>query len=182
VAAGGFLHSNGILLEGRNRLQIGAALELDRPIERFDLVDPVAYILSENVVRGHLTDGQKAFVAEGLGGVLHGGDRKSEKIKDASASLICREKAAEIIGIDKQAISHVRVIAQYAPGAAKIVQAGKSLRIDRTSVPGYAVGPPSHDHCRLACWAMAQRDWQRFALVALYSVCGFVVIRFGAKE
>jgi hypothetical protein len=34
----------------------------------------------------------------------------------------------------------------------------------------------------LAAWAMAKRDWRSFALVPVFSVCSFLVIRFGENK
>src|ERR1700747_929626 len=59
VAANGFIQSvkvtrDRVLLDGRNRLQIGYALELDPVIEVISPADPVAYIVSSNIVRRDL--------------------------------------------------------------------------------------------------------------------------------
>ena len=63
----GFLHparvtKDGYLLDGRNRLCASLEIEKDVRIEQFDPPDPIAYVLSENMKRRHLTPGQRAAI------------------------------------------------------------------------------------------------------------------------
>src|SRR5260370_6072831 len=65
----GFLHSirindDALLIDGRSRLQVGWTLSLDPHIERFNPPDVLAYVLSENVIRRHLTVDQQTLIAQ----------------------------------------------------------------------------------------------------------------------
>jgi protein gp37 len=67
VGKNGFLHpvrvdKDGYLLDGRNRLCASIDLGKDVRIEVFETPDPIAYVLSENIQRRHLTAGQQAAV------------------------------------------------------------------------------------------------------------------------
>src|SRR5262249_16387948 len=101
VAQNGFLHavhinSEGLLLDASTRVRVAWALELDPPIERIDPQDTLSYVLSENIVRRHLTVGQLAMIGEKIANCPNGGDRKSISAKNSP--LISRERAAALIG------------------------------------------------------------------------------------
>src|SRR6476619_3893420 len=67
VAKNGFtqpitINGQGLLLDGRNRLQVAWATKVEPLITRLNPEDEEAYIVSQNVHRRHLTLGQRAFV------------------------------------------------------------------------------------------------------------------------
>jgi hypothetical protein len=77
VEAKGFLHSvkiistgirttENLLIDGRCRLQVGWAIQLDPPIERRSPKDVLGYVISQNVVRHHYTEEQRAMIAARL--------------------------------------------------------------------------------------------------------------------
>ena len=105
----------GVLLDGRNRIQIGYAIEKDPPLERMDIADPIAYIISENIIRRHLTPWEKVKIADNLAQMKNGGDRKSEEIRIRDRTVMTREEAAKMVGTRPQAISEARLIRDFAP-------------------------------------------------------------------
>jgi Protein of unknown function (DUF5131) len=125
----GFLHpirvtDDMVLIDGRNRLQAAWALSLDPPMEKFNPPDVVAYILSENMIRRHLTVGQRAMIAEKLANLSVGRPNKSAIVKtDHNNCDICpnysEEKAAEELGVTRKDVGRARVIREYA-GAQEI--------------------------------------------------------------
>jgi hypothetical protein len=130
VKAHGFLHAvkvtdENLLLDGRNRLQIGAAIGFDPPIERFNPSDPIAYVLSENVVRRHLSAGQRAMIAERIANLGHGGNRRTDEFKMGNPILKTRDEAARLAGSTPEAITQARSIRQWATSEeVKAVEAG----------------------------------------------------------
>ena len=58
--------ANPILLDGRNRLEACRIAGVQPRFEYYGGNDPVGFIISKNMVRRHLTDGQKAAVAAAL--------------------------------------------------------------------------------------------------------------------
>lgn len=56
----------GLLIDGRNRLQVGWAIGLDPTIIRYQPIDTVGWVIRENVTRRHLTTGQRAVLASDL--------------------------------------------------------------------------------------------------------------------
>ncbi len=68
VRANGFLNplkvtDENLLIDGRNRICASIDVELDAPVESYNPVDPVQYIVSENVKRRHLSETQRSTVA-----------------------------------------------------------------------------------------------------------------------
>jgi hypothetical protein len=68
VEKNGFLHpawvtDEGLLIDGRNRLCASIICEKDIRIERYNPVDPIQYVVSENLKRRHLTSQQRAAIA-----------------------------------------------------------------------------------------------------------------------
>jgi ParB-like chromosome segregation protein Spo0J len=64
IAVGGIIEpikvdSDNLLVDGRNRLRVAWVLGLKSiPIERINPKDVLAYVISENIARRHLTVGQ----------------------------------------------------------------------------------------------------------------------------
>jgi len=79
---------NGLLVDGRHRLRACQDLEVAVIEDELDPeTDPVAYAVSTNLHRRHLTEGQRGMVAADLAKLKHGGDRKSEEIKGPIGTL-----------------------------------------------------------------------------------------------
>src|SRR5262249_61728199 len=71
VEQNGFLHPIRVtddmtLIDGRLRLQVGWTLSLDPAIQKFNPSDILRYVISENVLRQHLTSDQRALAGEKL--------------------------------------------------------------------------------------------------------------------
>jgi ParB/RepB/Spo0J family partition protein len=102
--------AEGTLIDGRNRLR---ACQLANVKPRFTTLeperDPVAYILSENVQRRHLSKGQQAMAVA--------------KAKLFATNNRQIDLAAEV-GVSQSRISYAVVVLQYAPDLADAVLAG----------------------------------------------------------
>jgi hypothetical protein len=85
---------------GATGLQIGVALQLDPPIERFDPKDPVGFIISENLVRRHLTVGQRAMIAGKLAELRIGRPKKTD-ICQLNCQEVTRAEVAGQLGITR---------------------------------------------------------------------------------
>jgi protein gp37 len=128
IKAHGFLHpvslsAGHVLLDGRNRLQAAAALRLEPPVRLIDPPDELAYVLSENVERRHLTVGQRAMLAEKIANSPHGGAVYAKKPLDIT-NRISIKQAAEQVSTNPKAVSFARTIRDWAPAVAKQVEAG----------------------------------------------------------
>jgi hypothetical protein len=130
VKAYGFLHpvkitGENLLIDGRNRLQIGWALELDPPMERYNPSDPIAYVLSENVVRRHLTVGQRAMIAEKLATLSRGRPGDKSEVPQNFQGGRSQAQVAGKLYITPKAITMARTIRQWGtPEEVQAVEAG----------------------------------------------------------
>jgi hypothetical protein len=91
-----------MLIDGRNRLQVGWALELDPSIEEVNLEDVFAYVLSENIARRQLTFGQRAMVAEKIAKLPSHRPNKSGDLQTYS-----QEEAAVMLATHPWAVTRV---------------------------------------------------------------------------
>lgn len=71
------LTPDGLLLDGKVRLKICEQLKIEAKTVVYD-GDPVAYTISKNQARRHLSPVEKAFVAARLSKLPHGGDRGNQ--------------------------------------------------------------------------------------------------------
>jgi hypothetical protein len=108
------LDAEGRIVDGRNR---DAACKLAGVEPRYETLDagrdPIAFILSQNVHRRHLTEGQRAIaVVRAIG---------SSNLQETRGS---KAAAAETAATDAARISQALVIVEYAPVLADAVMAG----------------------------------------------------------
>jgi protein gp37 len=129
VAQNGFLHAvrinnDNLLLDGGTRLQVAWALQLDPPIERIEPEDSLSYVLSENIVRRHLTAGQLAMLASEIANYPCGGDHKLIKSRYPTEHLVTTAQAARLTGSAVTTIVKARFTKEWAPAEATQVEAG----------------------------------------------------------
>lgn len=139
VSRNGFLHpvkvtDNNLLIDGRNRIQVGWALSLDPGLERFTPVNALLFVLSENVHRRQLSVGQIAMVAKKIAKLSVGKPKKDEALRilfdtkqleaNGSGPGITREQAAQMLGTTTLAISQASTIMHWAPQEAEKVADG----------------------------------------------------------
>lgn len=114
IQANGLVHPividrDGVLIDGRNRREACRRAGVEPEWTTFDGDDPVAFILSSNVNRRHLSKGQAAMAVA-----------KANRI---GKKLSARE-AAEQIGASKQRVVQANVVLQYAEEYGDRVLAG----------------------------------------------------------
>lgn len=134
----------GQILDGRNRYLAGVAAGILTPgvfempgggeylpqfrafVEEHDGA-PLAFVLSTNLHRRHLSESQRAMVAAKLEGYRHGGARGDEQ--DANLHLepvVTRAEAAEMAKVSPRSVASAKVvIEQGAPELAQKVEAGE---------------------------------------------------------
>lgn len=125
----------GQVLDGRNRYK--ACQELGIEMDFFEIedkegFDPIAYVLSHNLHRRHLTTSQRAMVAADLATLKHGGDRKSEEIKGQNCPLIIDDAAKQLNVSPKSVKNAKRVKDKGTPELAEMVSSGK-VSVDAAS-------------------------------------------------
>jgi ParB-like chromosome segregation protein Spo0J len=141
-----------VLLDGRNRVRACKRAAAPIRTRAYTGDDPLAFVVSENVLRRHMTVEQLAKVAEGLlpmyaeqakqRQVASGGDRKSEEHKksvpvDRREPIEPRRKrygeathaAATAVGLSTSMLERYRRLGRYAPDLQKLVDK-KKISID----------------------------------------------------
>jgi ParB-like chromosome segregation protein Spo0J len=112
----------GQVLDGRNRYKACQELGIEMDfceIEDKEDFDPIAYVLSHNLHRRHLTTGQRADVAAKVATMRHGGDRKSEETKGSKDTLI--SEAASQMKISPASVKRAKKV--HAKGSEAVKQA-----------------------------------------------------------
>ena len=113
-----WLHQDGRIVDGRNRHRACVELGIAPRFQTWDGDGSlVAFVVSLNLHRRHLTESQRAMIAAKLATMEHGGDRKSES-KD---QLISRSEAAGMLSVSVPSLQRARVV--YTGGAPELVAA-----------------------------------------------------------
>jgi hypothetical protein len=121
IKANGLLHpvildAEGMLIDGRNRIEACRRAEMDPTFGLLNGHEPVAFILSQNVARRHLTQGQKCI---GIARML--------KI---TPKVIFANKAAALYGVSENHLTRASVVLKYADELADDVMEGTSSLTD----------------------------------------------------
>lgn len=107
---------NGQLVDGRNRLKACRELNIEpTECELDESVDPVAYVISANLHRRHLTTAQRSVVAAKLA-TLEKHKKKADTSKDVS-----QEDAAKLLCVSVPSVQRAKHI--VANGSKELVQA-----------------------------------------------------------
>jgi hypothetical protein len=95
-----------MLVDGRNRLKACEELGIEADeSELMDETDPVAWVISHNLHRRHLTESQRSMVAGKLANLQHGGDRKNDQ--ETNLSL---EKASSMLNVSKGSTKNAKKV------------------------------------------------------------------------
>jgi hypothetical protein len=86
---------------------------------------PLAFVISENLHRRHMTTGQRAEIAEGLAKGTHGGDRKSDQGLEIAFDQMSVNQAAKTMHVSPASVKQVRKVRREAPEKIKDIRSGK---------------------------------------------------------
>jgi len=102
------LDRDSLLLDGRNRLAACQLAGVEPRFETLDGQDPVAYILSSNIQRRHLSKGQAAMAVARL----------------FETNNLTQQAAAAMTGTSRARIAYAVVVLEYAPEFSEAVLSG----------------------------------------------------------
>jgi len=126
------------ILDGRNRYRACELAGVDPVMEEYQGGDPLGFVISHNLHRRHLTEPQRAMVAERLANLQHG-QRPSTSDGGIPLSGITQDKAAEMLSVSRDSVKQARKIAkQGSPELNEaVMQGGVSLAaaVDVSSLP-----------------------------------------------
>lgn len=111
------------VLDGRNRLAACRAAGVDPIITEFHGDDPIAFIVSANLRRRHLTDSQRAMIAAELSRFGRGRPRKEEKVQPCAFS---QREAADLLDVSRRSVQDAKKIKRVDPALADEVRRGET--------------------------------------------------------
>ena len=113
---------DGRIVDGRNRYRACVAASIEPRTEILDIDDSglLAWVLSRNLHRRHLTTAQRAAIAADLANLKHGGEQ--------AANLpigISQAKAAKMLKVSPRSLRSVSATKEAAPQLHALIKAGK---------------------------------------------------------
>ena len=115
---------NDEILDGRNRYRACIEVDIKPRYEQFKGDDPLAFVLSENLHRRHLTISQRAALAVEVANMTDGGDRKSDQWTKSSVDISNKE-ASELFQVGTTSIKDAKAIKRDAPGRFEELKRGE---------------------------------------------------------
>jgi phage N-6-adenine-methyltransferase len=125
------------ILDGRNRYMAARELGIEYPRREFgsqpsDGDDPLAFVVSHNLTRRHLTESQRSSIAARLETMSHGGRREQDAnlhldIPLSQRAAVTRSDAARMMNVSERSVATARKVHDEAP--AEIVRAVDEGRI-----------------------------------------------------
>ena len=118
----------GQILDGRNRLLACEQAGVSPRFDEFDGDDDsaLAYVMSKNLKRRHLTTGEASLIGARYSTICHGGDRTSEDFKRSADRLKSNDEAAALVGVSEKSIRRAKkVIKDGVPALEEMVKANK---------------------------------------------------------
>ena len=112
---------DGSILDGRHRYMAARALEVAYPRVEYEGDDPLGFVISKNLARRHLTDGQRATIAAKIADLAPG--RPGKTPPDGGISTA---KAAELMNVSVRTVERAKTVQQNAdPEVVDAVQKGE---------------------------------------------------------
>lgn len=117
---------DGAILDGRNRYMCARDLGIEYPRLEFDGANPLAYVISHNLHRRHLTESQRSMVAAKLAKLAHGGDRISEQAASLPIAPT-QAQAAELLNVAERSVRTAKKVERQ--GAPELIEAVEQGRV-----------------------------------------------------
>jgi ParB-like chromosome segregation protein Spo0J len=110
------------LIDGRNRLRACEELGRNPSIAELDEHhDPVAYVISHNLHRRHLTTSQRAIVAAKMANLKNGQAGNGRKVDPQNCGSTSTEDAAKLLNVSERSIESAKQVIKSAD--AKVIAA-----------------------------------------------------------
>ena len=130
----------GKILDGRNRFQACQRAGVEPRVEEYNGTDPLAYVISLNLKRRHLTESQKAMIASELATMERGGDKKSDQCVNSRNDFVSQPEAAEMFNVSRTTVQEAKKVADMADE--NVVQAVKAGKVSINAARTLAELPP----------------------------------------
>lgn len=114
----------GYLLDGRNRYMAARRWGIEYPYVEYEGENPLAYVISLNLTRRHLTESQRGMAASKLEAFRHGDNQHTAG--DANLHLLDRGEAARIMNVSERTVATAAKVRDAgAPELVEAVETGK---------------------------------------------------------
>lgn len=112
----------GKVLDGRNRFEACQLAGVEAEYDEYDEDEPLAYVISQNLHRRHLSESQRAVVASRLANMSAG--RKWDSNSANLPNNISQPEAAEMLNVSERMIRSVKEIERDAPELIEEIESG----------------------------------------------------------
>lgn len=141
----------GMILDGRNRYMAAREAEVGFPVADFTGPDPVAFVISENIHRRHLTDTQRQMIGARIAKLPRGGDQTANgRIAPTAAAT------ADMLNTTVRGIERARAVIDG--GSPELVEAVESGAVTVSAAAEVAKLPPAAQAQVVADGADAVRE------------------------
>jgi len=130
-------------LDGRNRYLACIAAGIEPTFKTYEGTDPVAFVISANLCRRHLTESQRAMIAAKL--ATFGRGRPSE---NASIEAISQDDAADMLKVSRSSVQRSRTVFDH--GVPELVRAVKQGEVSVSAAANVATLPRAEQRALLA--------------------------------
>lgn len=121
----------GKILDGRNRYRACELVDIPPRIEEFAGHDPLAYVISHNLHRRHLTESQRSAVAAKLANLAHGQKKSDAQICASDSSEpdrlpVSQSEAATLLNVSRRSVQLAATVQKEGvPELAELVARGE---------------------------------------------------------
>jgi len=137
----------GKVLDGRNRLLACSNAQVEPRFEEYEGDDPLGFVFRANLIRRHLTTGQRAMVAEKFAN-LENGEHASQKCE-----AVTRQQAAVMLNVSPRTLDNAKAVRSSGDGELiKAVEQGDisiSAAAKRVAAASEEVEQPSESERQL---------------------------------
>lgn len=113
----------GKILDGRNRARACNIAKVEPKYTTFKGSNPLAFVLSRNLHRRHLTTSQRGIVAAKIATMRQG--ERTDKEPSAKSPKVDQESAAKALGVSVKTVGRAKQVIEQSPKKAEQVAAGE---------------------------------------------------------
>lgn len=142
---------DGAILDGRNRYRACQAAGVDARFEMFTGTDPLAYVVSLNLKRRHLSESQRAMVAAKIANLGHGvrADRAANlPLLENPSPPVTQRHAGEILNFSERSVRTAREVIDH--GAPELQHAVEQGRVSVAAAADVATKPQEEQRAIVA--------------------------------
>lgn len=104
----------GKILDGRNRYRAAQIVSADIETKEYTGADPLAFVVSLNLHRRHLTESQRAMVAANMANLDATSFRGNQHTANLQEATTTRAKAAELLNVSERSVNTAKAVQRTA--------------------------------------------------------------------